>query len=120
MISTQLVILLLVVAGLAFFAGYQLGRQSQSDGSDSERDSASTSRTRAEPTGDNVSPLPGPRSIDAPREPLRPRAAPPPASAGGGGSGGQQQADARPEPKRTSAPPPARAGLLDLGSNGKK
>ncbi len=115
MISTQLVILLLVVAGLAFGAGFLFGRQSSGAlNAGSPRDD---NEARAEPSHEGErNPLPGPRSI----EPQRPRSAPPPAQAGAAGSMGSRPDVAPGAPRRSSTPPPARAGLLDPGKGGSK
>jgi len=114
-ISTQLVVLLLVVAALAFFAGYQLGRQS-SGGLVSSQPGPGTNYGE---TGGNLPPPTAPASpLPMPRtpEPRTPRGAPPPASAGGGSAASGNSAQGT-EPKRRSAPPPARAGLLDPGND---
>ena len=124
MISTQLVILLLAVAALAFYAGYQFGRQAAG--------SEAIAQDRGTLPGEtNGSPLPGPRSIDTPRSAPPPASAggeasrrsssaAPPASAGERGAGETSAREPRQEPRRTSAPPPARAGLLDPGDHGGK
>ena len=125
MISTQLVILLLAVAALAFYAGYQFGRQAAG--------SEAIAQDRGTLPGEtNGSPLPGPRSIDTPRSAPPPASAggeasrrssssaAPPANAGERGAGETSAREPRQEPRRTSAPPPARAGLLDPGDHGGK
>jgi hypothetical protein len=79
---------LLVVAVIAGYVGYRLGRASvQVPGSHV----------------DAPSPLPGPAAEAPQRE--RQASAPPPAGAGAGVPG-------KPPPRRTSAPPPAAAGLM--------
>lgn len=101
-------VLLVLVAGGAFYAGYQLGRFK-----------ALAERGAAQPSG-NSAPLPGPR-LDRPiseatTAPSRPRSAPPPASAGGGdGPGAGETPTWRTPPRRSAKPPPAAAGLMDTG-----
>ena len=121
MITTQLVILLLAIAALAFYAGFLFGRQAASAPQD--RDMPGTQAERDLQPAPSREPLPGPRTM----EPPRPRGAPPPAAAGGTAlpsaphvSAGAAPGGSRPEPRRTTAPPPARAGLLDPGKNGSK
>lgn len=98
-------ILFVLIAGGAFYAGYQVGRF---------KALAELGGTR--PSGGDQ-PLPGPR-LDGPSSeaPPRPRGAPPPASAGNGdgswpGAGGGR---AQP-PRRSTKPPPAAAGLMGTG-----
>jgi cytoskeletal protein RodZ len=115
MISFETLILLLVVAGLAFYAGLQVGRQSGTVG-----------RTAANDTDGGVrpsnNPLPSPSDrtpASEPRSMPPPRGAPPPASAGA-----QRQEPAATvsspsaaptAPRRTGPPPPASAGLMSPG-----
>lgn len=97
-------VLIVLVAAAAFAAGYFIGhfkalaevRNSGSWSGPAER-----------------SPLPGPddgRYAEASSQPPRPRGAAPPASAGtsGGGAG----TGARAQPRRSTKPPPAIAGLM--------
>ncbi len=79
---------LLVVAGIAGFVGYLLGRAS-----------AGSAPARSAPS----SPLPGPESEPPPRR----TTSPPPA-----GAGADQPIPDRVPPRRSSAPPPAAAGLM--------
>jgi hypothetical protein len=79
---------LIVVAVIAGYVGYLLGRASIKAG---------------EERGASASPLPGP--ADEPTAPRR-ASAPPAAGAGSGGEAPRQP------PRRSSAPPPAAAGLL--------
>lgn len=102
-------ILLIVVAGVAFYLGYRMGRMSVL----SELNAPRRADAPPDVTAGDASPLPGPGS-----EPARPKAAPPPASAGGDGPRPATPATGAGTPRRTAAPPPARAGLLDTG-NGK-
>lgn len=102
-------ILLLAVAGIAFYLGYKVGRMSVMAERGATRSGGDPEIVTADVTGADTGPLPGPGSSS------RPRSAPPPASAGGG-SGASNPSQA---PRRSVAPPPARAGLLDPG-NGKK
>lgn len=110
MSANDLILIVLVAAG-AFYAGYQLGRFKTL----SERAPASQP--------DEDSPLPGP-SFDRPNResaPSRPRGAPPPASSGNDGGGSWSEADAsRAPPRRSTKPPPAAAGLMDKGSSDKR
>lgn len=114
MAVNDLVLLILVAAG-AFYAGYQLGRFKTL----AERRPAAPS----EPADDD-SPLPGPR-LDRPYSesstaPSRPRAAPPPASAGNDGGSSWSNDDGRAAPpRRSSKPPPASAGLMGTGDDEK-
>lgn len=127
---TELLLLIIVIAG-AVYAGYMLGRWSvQRELARGQPDNDGGSRPSA-------SPLPGPSEStwEAPRR----SAAPPPASAGGAhadAAGGYRPAprstappaSAGPaagpgasvgqagQPRRSVAPPPARAGLMDTGS----
>lgn len=103
-------VLLVLVGGAAFYAGYLIGRLKAL----SEVGSRAPQET---------SPLPGP-SLDRPYAEAgsqpRPRAAPPPASAGGDhgngsrSSGGDRTWNA--PPRRSSKPPPAAAGLMGTGT----
>lgn len=106
MSANDLILLILVAAG-AFYAGYQLGRF----------------KTLAElganrPAGDGDEPLPGPRFDRLPADtPSRTRGSPPPATAGSGDgswpdTGGQA---GQALPRRSSKPPPAAAGLMGTG-----
>lgn len=79
---------LIVVALIAGYVGYLLGRAS--------------TKTIADPSA-APSPLPGPEST----EPQRRSSAPTPTAAGGDKSGPE-----RSPPRRSSAPPPAAAGLM--------
>lgn len=98
-------VLLVLVAGGAFYAGYQVGRLKV------------LAEQGGRPAADN-GPLPGP-NLDRPyaeadaRSSL-PRGAPPPASAGA-----DRDSEARTwrtPPRRSSKPPPAAAGLMGTGS----
>lgn len=80
---------LLVVAVVAGYVGYLLGR-------------ASSKPAERTPTS---SPLPGP---DLDRTTAQQRSSPPPPAGTGGTAGGTE----RTAPRRSSAPPPAAAGLL--------
>ncbi len=90
---------LIVVAIVAGYVGYMLGRASASAGQ------------IAPPAS---SPLPGPVADAAspPRE--RRSSTPPPA---GAGADAPDTAQNRTPPRRSSAPPPAAAGLMDRGGN---
>lgn len=103
-------LLLLAVAGIAFYVGYKMGRMSVMAERGASRSGDDPEIVTADVTGADAAPLPGPGA------PSRPRAAPPPASAGGG-SGASNPSSA---PRRSVAPPPARAGLLDPGGGKKK
>lgn len=108
-------VLIVLVAGGAFFAGYQIGRFKALN----ERGAASPA-SRGDPQ-----PLPGP-DLDGPfsehsSAPTRPRGAPPPASAGnesgsGGGGLGAPASGGRGPVRRSTTPPPAAAGLMSKGS----
>ncbi|MGE0023300.1 MAG: hypothetical protein AB7S70_06690 [Hyphomicrobium sp.] len=106
MISNDLLLLILVAAG-AFYAGYQVGRFKAL--------AELGGRTRA-PEDNDPQPLPGPH-FDAP--PARPRGTAPPASAGNDG-GRWTEAGAggsgRTPPRRSTKPPPAAAGLMGTGA----
>ncbi len=108
MSANDLILLVLVAAG-AFYAGYQVGRL---------KTLAELGAGRRQPDGDT--PLPGP--LDRPSSepaPSRPRAAPPPASAGdNGGSWADASSGSAPgrmPPRRSTKPPPAAAGLMGTG-----
>lgn len=110
MISNDLVLLILIAAG-AFYAGYQVGRFKV----------LAEMRGSTQRPSDDDQPLPGPR-VDRPYSesssaPPRPKAAPPPASAGNDGSwpGGGDQSAGRAPPRRSTKPPPAAAGLMGTG-----
>ena len=107
MIPTE--ILLMIVAGIAFYVGYRMGRMSAMAELDTQVQAS------GETPDESQSPLPAPgRSFNPPKR----NSAPPPAAAGEdaqSGSGGSAAA----APRRTASPPPARAGLLDPGG-GKK
>jgi hypothetical protein len=79
---------LIVVAALAGYVGYLLGRATAKD----------TGRPAI------PSPLPGP---DADADTSRQRTSPPPPASADG-----TPANGRPPPRRSSAPPPAAAGLM--------
>jgi len=106
MFSNDLILLLLVAAG-AFYAGFQVGRFK------------TLSEQRSSPrTGPDAQdqPLPGPE-LDGPiahSAPPRPRGTPPPANAGNTASGSAPTGSSL--PRRSTTPPPAAAGLLDKGS----
>jgi hypothetical protein len=111
MISFEMLILLLGVAALAFYAGMQFGRQQvlaagRSQGLDDD----------VADDGASQSPRPTPIT-SAPKPVSTPRGAPPPASAGAGQSANSSAtssadtANASP-PRRTSPPPPASAGVM--------
>ena len=108
MISNDLILLILVAVG-AFYAGYQVGRLKVL----AERGGG------ARPSEDDQ-PLPGPH-VDRPyvEPPARPRAAPPPATAGNDDGGTYSEAGAGPAgrmpPRRSTKPPPASAGLMGTG-----
>lgn len=96
------IVLMLLIAAGAFFAGYQTGRLSALSG------------RRGTHAGTEASPLPGPNvdrdwSQDTPAR----RSAPPPASAGGAGGAAQAPGAA---PRRSTKPPPAAAGLMSTGN----
>lgn len=107
MSANDLILLILVAAG-AFYAGYQVGRL---------KALAEIGAGRRQP--DDDTPLPGP--LDRPSSdpvPPRPRAAPPPTSAGDSGgswanAGGPTAG--RIPPRRSTKPPPAAAGLMGTG-----
>lgn len=108
MTANDLILLILVAAG-AFYAGYQVGRL---------KALAELGAARRQTNDDT--PLPGP--LDGPYAepappPSRPRAAPPPASAGNDGTwadaGGAPSG--RAPPRRSTKPPPAAAGLMGTG-----
>lgn len=105
-------ILIVLVAGAAFAAGYFIGHF---------KALADVRNSEAWAPGPNPSsPLPGPedgRYGDASSAPPRPRGAPPPASAGGGGSAGT---GARRPPGRSTKPPPAIAGLMSRITGNKR
>lgn len=106
MTVTDLILIVLVAAG-AFYAGYQVGRFK-----------ALAERGTAAP--DAPAPLPGP--LDGPfgeasAGPARPRGVPPPSSAGGGDE--TWSSDQRAPPRRSSKPPPAAAGLMGTGTTEK-
>jgi hypothetical protein len=95
-------LLMIAVAAVAYYMGFQQGR-------------ASVTGSASEPQD---SPLPGPHADHLPgpsAAPGRPRGAPPPAAAGDTGS--STPAGDRPAgpPRRSTPPPPAAAGLLDKG-----
>lgn len=107
MSANDLILLILVAAG-AFYAGYQVGRFKALAELGSRRQD------------DTDQPLPGPldRPISEPSAtPSRPRGAPPPVSAGNNGTwadaGGTSSG--RAPPRRSSKPPPAAAGLMGTG-----
>ncbi len=93
---------LLIVAGLAGFVGYKLGRSSVITEQQPQHQAP-------------ASPLPAP-SRPPVAEPVarERRSAPPPAAAGGPASPAAPQAPAATAPKRSSPPPPAAAGIADL------
>jgi hypothetical protein len=104
MSAYDLVLFVLVAAG-AFYAGYQVGRLK-----------ALAERGQAR-EADDAEPLPGP--LDRPMEPTRPRGSAPPASAGR-----EDDASFRPSgsgpPRRSTKPPPAAAGLMGTGEKSQK
>ncbi len=79
-------ILFAIVAGVAFYVGYRMGRLSVQ----AEARAARQGRGSI-PAEDHESPLPGPSA------------------------GGETARTPRPSLPRTAAPPPARAGLMDTG-----
>ena len=84
---------LIVVAVIAGYVGYLLGRAS--------------AKGAIEHPSTEV-PLPGPEDVDGTLAPSpRRSSAPPPAGAGAGNAGSE-----RTPPRRSSAPPPAAAGLM--------
>ena len=105
-------VLIVLVAGGAFFAGYQIGRFK-----------ALSERGSAAPSGADQ-PLPGPNCdgpfSDRSEAPSRPRGPAPPASAGNDGgswSGSDAPASGGRGPiRRSTTPPPAAAGLMSKGS----
>jgi hypothetical protein len=104
-------VLLVLVAGGAFYAGYLVGRFK----------ALAENGARA-PTADSA-PLPGPNSdrpyAEADAAPRRPGGAPPPASAGGDGGSWRGDGEARTwrtPPRRSTKPPPAAAGLMGTGA----
>jgi len=98
MSANDLVLIVLVAAG-AFYAGYQVGRLK-----------TLAERGQGRWTED-TEPLPGP--LDRPEgERDRPRGTPPPVSAG---SGNDVAASRSAPPRRSSKPPPAAAGLMGTG-----
>ena len=107
MSAFELILIVLIAVG-AFWAGYKIGRASALTSPD--RPDASS---RPPVDTDESDPLPGPHSL-----PTRPRGAPPPASAGGDRDGdtAEDRAPSRSAPpRRSTTPPPASAGLLDKG-----
>ncbi len=101
-------ILLVAVAGVAFYLGYRMGRMSVL----SELNTPRHTGANPEVATADAAPLPGPDSGTA-----RPRATPPPASAGGDVRRPGAPAGAGSAPRRTATPPPARAGLIDTGKS---
>jgi hypothetical protein len=105
MSAFELILIVLVAVG-AFWAGYQIGRASV----------LSSPNAKASPPPvdtDDGELLPGPHAM-----PSRPRAAPPPASAGGDRDDSQPEGSGPPRnipPRRSTTPPPASAGLMDKG-----
>ncbi|MCC7250673.1 hypothetical protein [Hyphomicrobium sp.] len=104
-------VLLILVAGGAFYAGYQVGRFK-----------ALAEQGRARPYGE-AQPLPGPR-VDGPYSeatsvPSRPRGSPPPASAGNEDGTWGGAPSGRTPPRRSTKPPPAAAGLMGTGETEK-
>ena len=84
MIPTE--ILFAIVAGVAFYVGYRMGRLS------AQAEAGATRHGQGGlPAEDHVSPLPGPSA------------------------GGEPARSPRSSLPRTAAPPPARAGLMDPG-----
>ena len=82
-------ILFAIVAGVAFYVGYRMGRLSAlAEVGGTHQNQAGTS------VGSPRSPLPGPATSEAPQAPRR-------------------------NLPRTAAPPPARAGLMDTGESSK-
>jgi len=110
--SANDLIFLILVAGGAFYAGYQAGRF---------KALAELGAARRQPA--DGSPLPGPLDRPYPEPsaaPSHPRAAPPPASAGDNGSWPEAGASpsGRASPQRSTKPPPAAAGLMGTGEAG--
>jgi hypothetical protein len=102
-------VLFVLVAGGAFYAGYQVGR-------------LKALAERGEARSSDDQPLPGPQldrpySEQASVPSSRQRSAPPPASAGSDGSWPEAgaQPSARTPPRRSTKPPPAAAGLMGTG-----
>jgi hypothetical protein len=107
MSAFELILIVLIAVG-AFWAGYKIGRASAL--TSPERPDASH---RPPVDTDESEPLPGPHAL-----PTRPRGSPPPASAGGDRDGdtAEDRAPSRSAPpRRSTTPPPASAGLLDKG-----
>jgi hypothetical protein len=106
--SANDLILLILIAGGAFYAGYQVGRL---------KALAETGAARRA-SDDDDQPLPGPR-LDRPSSepPSRPKGSPPPASAGDDGTWQEAgtQPSGRAPPRRSTKPPPAAAGLMGTG-----
>lgn len=96
-------ILLVLVAGIAFYLGYRMGRMSAMADRNLRPGPVDQERGAGEP-------LPGPSGGASSPRPA------PPASAGGSASGGTGTVSQA--PRRTAKPPPARAGLLDTGNGG--
>ena len=103
MSATDLILLVLVGGG-AFYAGYLVGRFKALAELGAQR-----------PSGDQ--PLPGPRLEPASVPSSRPRGEPPAASAGNGD--GSWQTGRPTPPRRSSKPPPAAAGLMGTGETEK-
>lgn len=101
---TDLIVILLVAAG-AFYAGFQVGRlKALADGSDA-------GRRRDDDQPPLSGPLQGPLE-EASAAPSRQRGAPPPVSAGSDDETWERRAP----PRRSSKPPPASAGLMSTGA----
>jgi hypothetical protein len=106
MSAFELILIVLIAAG-AFWAGYQIGRASALSSPDRDASAPSPVDT------DESEPLPGPHAL-----PPRSRGAPPPASAGGdrdGDMAGDRAPSRSAPPRRSTTPPPASAGLMDKG-----
>ena len=105
MSAFELILIVLIAVG-AFWAGYKIGRASAL-ASPGRPDASSPPPVDT----DDSEPLPGPHAL-----PTRPRGAPPPASAGGDGDTAEDRAPPRnAPPRRSTTPPPASAGLMDKG-----
>ena len=111
-ISLETLVLVLLVAGLAFYAGYTFGRQTVGTGPDSNVRRATVDESRSRDAAPR-NPLPSPTTVPAPA----PRGPPPPASAG---ARPDQGGSAPAAPRRSVPPPPASAALMQTGDKPKK
>lgn len=103
MSASELILVVLIAMG-AFWAGYRIGR-------------ASVLAPGRSP--EPVDAAANPPGKDVPSEPSathsRPRGAPPPASAGGEDAAASGRENSVSSRRRSTKPPPAAAGLLDTG-----